>query len=70
MSRCETPRDEEPRCGARAKPDEVLEAGLESFPASDPPAWSAGREQEPVSQGGCRPPPEPVARLAEEMDWG
>lgn len=59
MSRREIPRDEKPNCGTRAKPDEVLEAGLESFPASDPPAWSGGRQEERAPQDGCRPRPEP-----------
>jgi hypothetical protein len=41
-------------CGcARGKVEEVADAGAESFPANDPPAWTGGQKPEPASAKAC-----------------
>jgi len=39
--------------------DPVELAGLDSFPASDPPAWTLGREKRPVAEPAPAGPPGP-----------
>lgn len=44
--------------GGQKVPDEVEEAGDESFPSSDPPSWTPTHAGRPTPPSGDRPKPD------------
>jgi hypothetical protein len=56
MIRKASPAEREKRLSSPEPVDEIQESLLESFPASDPPAWTATRVGTPSRQGS-RPGP-------------
>jgi len=59
MVRKASPADREKRQAPSQPPDEIQESLIESFPASDPPAWTVARVGEPSRR---RTRPKPAAR--------